>query len=286
MSASRVFSIIEILQQILCELPPLDIFRCQRVNKTWKQLISDSPLLQYQAWLRNDIADPAYRIRAEHFDAGIYKPAEAVDYNTSRYIENVSRHLHPIILLNVLKHMPRDPRYSFDPVKRTEEDGFGGYFNLRPVLIRDLMQWYAKNKGTEHIWGKMSLYRPDARKVCWSIPLSDMAGIPVELKAYTRRERDFTYPGYHGYRFEVIKEPGEPLVLTVGDLMKKLDFAWDEWIDGEREEHYLSHDGQGCNFDRGIPAERCLEDDEEGTTFGDKMTLEEHIEQALEVASR
>lgn len=285
MSASHVFSIIEILQQILCELPPLDIIRCQRVNSTWKQLISDSPLLQYQAWLRNDCSDPAYRIRADDFDPSVRKPKEEVDYNTRRYLSNVSRHLHPVILVNVMKHLPKDPRYSFDPVPRSKKDGFGGYFNLRPVLLRDLMQWYERNKATEHIWGGMSLYRPDARKVDWSMPDSEDAGITVQLKAVARKDGDPTFAGFHGWYFDVIKEPGQPLVLTLGDLMKKLDWAWTRWMDSEHEVHYLSHDGEGCNFDRGIPGQGCLEEAEEYRTFGTKLTMEEHIEQAIAKAS-
>ncbi|KAH7387006.1 hypothetical protein DE146DRAFT_759405 [Phaeosphaeria sp. MPI-PUGE-AT-0046c] len=203
MSASAVFSVIEILQQILCELPPLDIIRCQRMNSIWKQLIADSPLLQYQAWLRDDVSDPAYRVR---------------------YISTISTHLHPIVVANIMKHLPKDPRFSFDPLNNMDLDGFGGYFNMSPVHLRDLMQWYERNKATEHIWGDMSLYRPEACRVCWEMPDSEGAGIPVRLEAVPTKVTD-PNSDYTGWGFEVNKKPAQSLVLTVGDLMRKMDYA-------------------------------------------------------------
>jgi hypothetical protein len=283
-----IFSIVEILQAVLSELPPLDIIRCQRVNSTWKRVITDSPLLQFKAWLRNDYPDPSHRIRADDLMPPNRHTTEE-GYHTKRYNYNVSKHLHPLVVARIMEHPPDDPRFEFDPLQNMQEDDFGGYLNLRPVLLRDLMRWYERNKATEHIWGSMSLYRPDARKVCWEIPITGGAGIPVDFEAVSVTAEVYSCL-YTGYRWEVNKAPGQALVLTVGDLMKKLDYAWNEWLDSEREEHYLSHDGQGCDFDKGIPGERCLDRDDDKKsssrpTFGEKMTMEEHIERAMTEAS-
>lgn len=292
MSAYHVLSIIEVLQQILGELPPLDIIRCQRVNRTWKQLIANSPLLQYQAWLRNDCSDPAYRIQPDDLIIEYHGPSKETDNSTDGFIRNVAQHLHPIVVVNIMKHLPEDTCYSFDPVNKIDTDGFGGYLNLRPVLLRDLMQWYEKHKTTTHIWGNMPLYRPDARKVCWEIPDSEGAGIPVHLEAIPNKAGTYN-PNHSGRDFKVNKAPGQPLVLTVGDLMRKLDYAWSQWMDSERENHYLSHDTGVCDLNQGIPDEYCLgsedEDEDDGgkrrAACRTKLTMAEHIQQAIEAAS-
>jgi hypothetical protein len=285
---SDIFSIVEILQAVLSELPPLDIIRCQRVSSTWKTVITDSPLLQYKAWLRNDCPDPSYRIRADDLLPESDYPTKQA-YDTKRYNYNVSKHLHPIVVARIMEHPPDDPRFEFDPLQNMQEDGFGGYLNFRPVLLRDLMRWYERHKATEHIWGSMSLYRPDARKVCWELPDSEVASIPVNFEAVSVTAEVYSCL-YTGYRWEVNKAPGQALVLTVGDLMKKLDYAWNEWLDSEREVHYRSHDCDSCDFDKGIPGEGCLDRDDDKKssprpTFGEKMTMEEYIERAMTEAS-
>lgn len=215
-----------------------------------------------------------------------------VDYHTKRYIYNVSKHLHPVIVSNIMKNLPQDPIYSFEPLRGMDKNGFGGYFKLIPALLRDLRRWYERNKATEHVWASIPLYRPNARKVSWSLPDSGGGRIPVELEAFpgNPEEGNANYPRY---AFRVKKGPGEPPVLTLGDLMSKLDCAWERWMDSEREIHFLTHYDQGCDLDQGIPSEDCLksedgdEEDEYGerVTFGTKMTMEEHIEQAMCVAA-
>jgi hypothetical protein len=66
--------------------------------------------------------------------------------------------------------------------------------------------------------------------------------------------------------------------------MNGLDSAWENWIESEEDEHYFSHDGAGCDLDQGIPGKGCLEsaEMEEKPTFGTMMTMEEHIEQAIQ----
>jgi hypothetical protein len=313
-AASTVFSIAELLQQILSELPPLDIIRCQRVDSTWKKLIVGSPLLQYKAWLHNDFPDPAHYIRAddllpEYRDLDGDKEEDYKtkcdkegSYERKRYNYNVSKHLNPIVVAMIMQHPPDSPSNSFDPLKKMDEDGFGGYFSFRPILLRDLMQWYERNKTTEHIWGQMSLYRPDARRIDWSLPLTSCAGLRLEIEAVRTEDpnAEVYSTDFGGIEVRVNKKPGEPLVLKLSDLMGLLDVTWKRWIESEHEEHYLSHDGAGCDFDMGIPGHECLESDEEedgedgeegeeeekGETFGCKMSMESHIDWAVISASR
>jgi hypothetical protein len=295
-AASTVLSIAEILEQILAELPPLDIIRCQGVNNTWKILVASSPLLQYKTWLRNDYSDAAHQVRADDFNSvSPYRNGNVHDdYEQKRYIYNVSKHLHPILVGKILQHQPKDPSCNFDPLCDMEKYGFGGRLTLRPILLRGLKQWYEKHRNTEHLWGNASLYRPDAREISWEIPDSGGAGIPLHLEAVHDEDSDHEF--YTSPSGQVSKRLGQPLVLTLSDLMRRLDEAWERWLESELQEHYLSHDGAGCDFDKGIPAASCLTwqytqedyDDPYVTirpTFGTKMTMEEHIKQALLAAS-
>lgn len=283
-AASNVFAIPELLEHILSELPPLDIIRYKRVCKSWKQLISDSPLLQYRTWMRNDYVEtvaPDDLIPELHWQMPEYKEIKAdkskeADYHRRRYIYNVSRHLNPIVVSRIMKNMPQDPRFSFDPEPRNEGESYGGYFNLRPVLLRDLVQWYEKNKDTEDNWGHMPLYRPESQKIRWSVPCSDDAGIPFELQA-----------------------KAGSLGLTMKDLMDNVGSLWWRWKESEVQIHYLSHDAGYCDFDQGFP-ERCLDSDDEEEEevdeddedycgkeekLGVKRTVEEHLEQCVKKAS-
>jgi hypothetical protein len=317
-AASAVFSIVELLQQILSELPPLDIVRCQRVDSTWKKLITGSPLLQYKAWLRNDYPDLAHRVRADDLipeymegegieDTDLALP-ELKALETKRFNYNISKHLNPIIVSTIMQRSPDMPRYWFDPLQDMEKDGFGGYFNFYPVLLCDLRRWYKKNRATEHLWGNMSLYRPDARKIRWEMPMTGDAGIPLRMEAVRTEDPEPYSSDFFGNDVQVNRKSGEPLVLRLSDLMGRLDDAWHRWIDSEQEEHYCSHDGGVCDLNQGIPGESCLDsaDDEDGeeeedendedgeeedeeeeeVTIGTKMTMEEHIEKAMFTASR
>jgi hypothetical protein len=302
-AASAVLSLPELLTEILSHLPPFDILRCQRVNRTWQTLITSAPLLQYKSWQRNDYVDP---IRADDLIEEIpwqheyYQdhPAEREEQERLRYIYNVDKHLHPIIVSRTLKNMPETRSYSFEPDEYKDEDGFGGTFSFLPVLLQDLLEWYKENKHTEEKWGNQSLIRPDARIISWSIPSSDDGSMPFRLVAM--RTDDPETSKYDSHRLVAKKEPWEPLVLTVGDLIGFLDELWDRWKESERQVHYLSHDGQGCDYDQGLP-DCCLDSDEEdmeidsedeeagavwdNTKKGYKMTADEHVQDCVKRAS-
>ena len=188
-----------------------------------------------------------------------------------------------------MKDLPQDPRYSFD-----RRDARGEwYLNFRPVLLRDLVQWKEKHKDSEDCWGKLSLYRPDARKINWEVPCSDDSGIPFELEAvYEGEDNEKRIPQNQKV---VEKKKGENLALTMSDLMGELDALWFRWQDSERETHYLSHDAGDCDLDQGFP-EYCLESSDEEDDDGDedgcrrermgtRMTREEHLEQCIRNAS-
>jgi hypothetical protein len=300
-ATSTALSIPEILEQIISELPPLNIVRCQSVNSTWERLIAGSPLLQYKAWLHNDCPDSIQHVRAEDLmpktlDYLKYDDDAKKDFEKVCYIHNVSKHLHPILVSRDMHYMPEDPSCDhFDPLLEMDEYGYGGSFRFRPILIRDLAKWYAKHKSTEHIWGHMSLYRPEAREISWELPGSERGWIPLHLEAVHDEDPDHEF--YTTPSGQVSKRPGQPLVLTLSDLMRRLDVAWERWLESEGQEHFLSHDGAGCDFDQGIPAASCLTweytqedyDDPYVTIrpkFGTKKTMEEHIERALLAASR
>jgi hypothetical protein len=284
-AASAVLSIAEILEQIISELPPFDIIRCQRVNSTLKKLITSSPLLQYKAWLRNDYPDSAHHVRAEDLMPKFCPCSikKGVEYGNQRFLYNISKHLHPIVVARIMQHPPDDARYQFEPIAGglnagMDTDGFGGYLHFRPILIRDPRHWYEKNKSTEHIWGQISLYRPDARKITWQTGNSGGAGIH-----FTREAVRIGHPHSRSHDC-IVKKAEQPLILTLGDLMNGLDSAWKNWIESEEDEHYFSHDGAGCDLDQGIPGKGCLESAkmEENPTFETMMTMEEHIEQAIQ----
>jgi len=303
-ATSAVLSIPEILQQILSELPVFDIIRFQIVNRTWRELIVGSPLLQYKSWLRHDFPDPAHRVQANdvqlresngYIEGYRYDHKIIAEANTKRYIHNITNHLNPIIVARVMENPPEDPSYSFEPTERKEEDGFGGYFYLRPVLIRDLLQWYETHKSTEGKWGHMSLYRPAARVIHWEVPTSGGAGIQFNLEAVesssSSRYGQVDFIDNHIWAY---KRPGEPLILTLSDLFGRLERLWETWLNSEREEHYLSHDGEGCDYDQGLP-DNCLQPSNEDNsneeenmkvTFGCKMTKDEHVDACIREASR
>lgn len=298
--ASNIFAVVEILEKILSELPPLDIIQCQRVTSTWRELITTSPLLQYQTWLRNDILDPAYHIRPEDFIADDKYGHYSVDAHAQfdvRYKNNISRHVHPIVVARELESA--SPDASFDPLRHMEKDGFGGHFTFRPIVIHDLMVWYEKHKATEHIWGSMSLCRPDARVIHWEA--SDSTGNIVPRMKLQAVRTDESGTGDFAAKQEgdgtvIYKRYPQPLVLTLSDLMRWLNYAWHLWIEQEHGEHDRWHEGGGgCMGNKGIPRDDCLRSDDEGdgtdpdyvpcAKYGPRMTMEEHIEEAMEAAS-
>ena len=156
-AASTVFEIAELLQQIISELPPLDIIQYQRVNHTWQKLITGSPILQYKAWLRNDYPDPTQHASPDDLVPELslsdpnyrYGSDAAAKYNHKRFLYNITKHLNPIIVTNILQDPPDDCRYCFDPIKNMATWGFGGYMSFRPVLLRALRQWYSAHKDSE-----------------------------------------------------------------------------------------------------------------------------------------
>lgn len=66
------------------------------------------------------------------------------DHDMKCYLYNISRHLNPIVVPEIMRNPPRDPRDPFNPLKTMEQTGFGGSLTLRPVVIRKVKQWYAK----------------------------------------------------------------------------------------------------------------------------------------------
>jgi hypothetical protein len=234
------------------------------------------------------------------------------DSKLDSYVHNISRHLNPIVVASIMEYPPDNVSFIFG---MPSINGYGftfdlnkhsGYLDMRPIILRDLKNWYQKHKASENVWGTMPLYRPDARKIAWELGTSEGAGIPFVLEAVHDPDlflddRILTYED----PLHVKKATEKSTYLTLSDLMQRLGDEWRNWIDSEREEHYLSHDGAGCDFDQGIPGDGCLESDqeddieegqfapdeeeeeaEERVTFGCKMSLEEHIDQAVLAASR
>ncbi|PVH99200.1 hypothetical protein DM02DRAFT_615232 [Periconia macrospinosa] len=288
-ATSTALSITEILEQILSELPPFDILRFKRVNQKWHKIIRGSSLLQYKAWLREDYPDTAHLVRGDDLmpESQDYSDI-AKEYEMRRYVYNLSKHLHPIVVARIMKKPPQDPSYCFEPDK-SEENGYGGYLNLPPVLIRKLRKWYENNKHTEDEWGHMSLYRPHSRRIRWETPNSGGAGIPFELDV------DFLIGKASIGHDNKSNEHRKRLdYLTLSDLFGALDRQWEEWLESERDEHFFSHDAGVCDLDMGLPAQSCLEydsededEDEENerSQVGYKMTMEEHIKVCLITAS-
>jgi hypothetical protein len=247
-ATSTVLDLPEILQQVLSELPPFDIIRCQLVNRTWHRLIANSPLLQYKAWLRNDYPDPIYHVKPDDLmaeaDSDVTK-----EFGTKRFLYNIGRHLNPVIVARVMEDIPRDPSYSFDPARDLEKYGFGGYFNFRPVLVQALLRWYNANKASEDKWTHVSLFRPEAHRLSWEVPGSDDSIFTFRLEAQHNEKPDAQRYARHfmGHDYVANKRPGEPLFLTLRDLLGNLERLWERWLDNEREIHYMSHEGGGCD---------------------------------------
>jgi hypothetical protein len=305
-AVSNVLGIPELLRQILSSLPPLDIVRIQLVCRTWHNLISTSPLLQYRSWLsssypgpeRVTFADTIPELTWEQKSSLFWSEYEEMmdkqtEYEVNRFLHNVSTHLNPVLVHIIMKHVPNNPTYCFE-MKPPEHEGALSYFSFRPDILRDCVKWYEHHKDSQEHWGGMSLYRPDLKSVQWEIPCSDDSGIPVHMGAADGAER-----------------------LTLKDLMTDVDRLWYRWKDSERETHYLSHDAGECDLDMGFP-EHCLEssdeeedegenedkdededddddDDEEEEEeeeeggmklmkMGVKMSVEEHLEQAIQRA--
>jgi hypothetical protein len=84
--------------------------------------------------------------------------------------------------------------------------------------------------------------------------------------------------GYSAYSPTVDKEPGTPLVLTVSDILKRLGDEWEAWLYVEHENHYFSHDGEGCNFSVGVPPESCLRGDNKNESESECEKLGDGVE--------
>ena len=208
------------------------------------------------------------------FDGEYQDEEKQNTYEQERFRYNVSTHLNPVLVRIIMKHVPDDPRFCFDlEPKSYGGDERGPYYSFRPDVLRDCLHWFEKHEDSMDQWGGMSLYRPDVKKINWEIPCSDDSGIPVQIEAT---------PG-----------DGDEGKVTLEDLMTQVGYLWLRWQESETETHYLSHDAGECDLDQGFP-QYCLEssDDEEGDEddededckrikLGTKMTLEEHLEQAI-----
>lgn len=288
-AASSVLGIAELLEQILSELPPPDIFRCQRVSKTWYELITNSPLLQYKSWLRNDHSDPAQHVRANDLilDAEIEAEDYGSDYDAQYdaevehhdkcYRYNISRHLHPVFAACFMKYPSTyfEDSFLINPNENMKGE-FWARLPMNSVILRALIDWYQKNKDSEHIWGHISLCRPSVSKVKWGLSNSDGSGSSTDLEA--RYTENMKPEGYSAYSPTVDKEPGTPLVLTVSDILKRLGDEWEAWLYVEHENHYFSHDGEGCNFSVGVPPESCLRGDNKNESESECEKLGDGVE--------
>ncbi|KAJ4286977.1 hypothetical protein N0V90_012858 [Kalmusia sp. IMI 367209] len=225
---AAVISIPELLQQILSELPPLDIIRYQRVSRTWKELISSSPLLQYKAWLRHDFPgivsmDPFADVLPESWELRslyLYCSEDEQARSARRFIRNISQHLNPVLVARTMQDFPDDTRHMYG----------GEYLSFRPVLIQSLMNWHEANKDSKATWADMPLCRPETDVVRWETNVEDEAGVPFTLQA---RYPDDPEAQSNSGEFVAKKQSGEPLLLTLGDLLEHLPSQWERWIDWE-----------------------------------------------------
>lgn len=286
-AVSKVFCIPELLEQILSSLPPLDIIRYQSVNYTWHRLIAESPLLQYQAWLRRDCPDPAHEVQDEDFEIIPCNEDcsldEEIEYTMRAVTQSMRKHLNPVAVACFQEAMPLCP----------EDDWDGKFINLRPGYLRNLVGWYEAHKTWEDIWGNMSLCRPDVSAIQSSTGTSTHAGISFKLEAQHSTDPKHTNLVAWGVSH---KRPGEPLILTLRDLLRSVEGQWESWLESERDDHWNSHDGAGCDYDCGLPSDSCLDHDEiedeqsreyarTAPTFGTKRTMEEHIEALIDKTS-
>ncbi|KAF2447899.1 hypothetical protein P171DRAFT_429495 [Karstenula rhodostoma CBS 690.94] len=259
-AALKVFCIPKLLEPILSKLPPLDIIRYQSVNHTWHRLIADSPLLQYKAWLRADCPVPTQEVQNDDFEGAFRNWEQQVDddaYVERAVVYNISKHLNPVLVRCFMQHMPTKLRFVY----------FDDYLSLNPACLRALMYWYEAHKERENVWGHMALCRPDVSAIRWGTGASDDSGIPLELEALHDEDADSSYKISLLRRGQAYKRPGEPLVLTLRDLMRSVKWQWKRWLESEMKLHDRRH-GRGCDHAGGLPQERCFKfeevsDDEE-----------------------
>lgn len=245
-AASAIFSIPELLEKILVELPPLEIVRCQGVNHLWQDVIVGSILLQYKAWLRDECPDATHDIGNDK----VLPMTEANNKdkdNDPDFLARISEQFNPIFIASIKR----------DPLIQSSFSSDGDFVTLRPVVLRALAQWFETHKESEEKWGCIPLIRPNVEKVAWDLPFSDCeSSVTFRLEA-----RHAEKPEDEGkvLRRVTYRKAGESLALTLRDLMRAAAWQWEEWLDHEREIHYLSHDGEGCDSDCGLPDEDCLE---------------------------
>lgn len=281
-STSSVLHVAELLELILAELPPVDIFRCQRVNKSWYNLITQSTLLQYKSWLRDDHPDSAHRVRVDDLvleldeeTKGELDYEEVEKYESEAFEYNTSRHLHPVIAARVNGGYNTELEDSIliDP-NQDPRHGFQASLPMNPMIIREILNWYEQHKGSERKWGHISLFRPEVYMVCWGLSFSDKGGMSIEVRAKENSDH------------QEMTGRSTGSVLTVGEFVRRLSKIWEAWIEEEHEVHYLSHDGPACDLDRGIPPEECLRQEFEHIVIDEGAEEDEHdktIDRMLEM---
>lgn len=111
----------------------------------------------------------------------------------------------------------------------------------------------------------MSLWRPRHRKISFEVPCSDDSGIPFTLESGYNDDPDAERysTNYNDLAYIVNKRPGEAFFLTVGDLLANMGAFWEYWLESERDIHYHSHEGPGCDSDVGLPDRSICSDNKE-----------------------
>ena len=144
----RVMRVAELLELILSNLPSTDIFRYQRVSKAWHQLITQSPLLQYKSWLRDDCTGSAHHVQFNdpipELERNYYKSDGETDREERLKVfdDHMTRHLHPVAA-RIVQHRSRYPHGSviIDPNQDPKEE-VQASLPMEPQILRALMNWY------------------------------------------------------------------------------------------------------------------------------------------------
>ncbi|KAH9884752.1 hypothetical protein F4778DRAFT_762483 [Xylariomycetidae sp. FL2044] len=304
-AAAKVLAITELLELILSELPPLALIRSQAVCRTWQQLIANSPMLEYAMWMTfetdyphpasDDDLIPPLKLTPEQEDrssAAFVDDDARQAYDRKRYISNISRHLNPIIVQIVLKHLPEHTHVEFDWKHSVGLKMMANRFHLHADVLYGLIDWSLEHQGSINHWRHMSLMSPFTGAIDWTMNNT------IRRQGQGRRiQYSFTHH-----------------VLTLDDLMFALYWACERWEHQESVIHWQGHTEGYCDLDRGYPKDCCEEElveeftehheEEDPYLFdtyaykgiqgvdrhghkrvGKRMTRKEHLHQCIRIAS-
>jgi hypothetical protein len=218
-AASQVGSTTELIELILSDLPLLDIIAASAVNKTFRNVILNSPMLQRKLFLRPTNALPRYWLPLEQYhDRTLFRtvtvdPDSSIFQPTSE--SRLDQHNFPLRVVSTcpLLKRPNEAKGSWTPYETFHQSIKWNSLSTSPH------QWYLlPTKEASGRWKQMFLTDPPRKSVqCtlrWEGWFRVVLDITLEATRYVYRQAGVTFADLFD---DTCNMPGPVLLQTACD---------------------------------------------------------------------